>query len=886
MKNNKLFFKIYLSLLIIFIITLIILNILGNKNRIGYLTEFKFDEYYINNTLKLNGLSNINFKLDGKLKLDEESIKEFIFTNEAITNYIYGFRIKYYSKIFKNSDIYGVYIDTNKILQDNNFIKEIKMNDDKGTPFGSLISAKKITDSEKIDNVEYNLKIKSKIVIITYLLFFIALCIYYRNSIFNLIKRSNILNIKNKINIKKIIQIYSIILLIIVLLTVILGILGKKDRIGYLSEFVFDDYHIDKTLEINGFDIDNTKKLFTTDSILDNDALTHYIFTNENITNYSYGFKIKCYSKIFKNSDIYGIYPYIHTFGEYIKSAEMNDLYGTPFGSLISTKQLKYHDKIENIKYYLLIKFDTFYYTAIFFIILLLIIFLYILNEYWKYKNTLIYEDYSFINIIEIVSIFLFVFQCWLFYPGWYDDYDTWHSIIRSLYNLSNNWHPVFIELSIYVINKIGLTMGTLFIINIFLWYSGMFLIVVSLYIKYKNKLVILLLLFITFIRLIYMNNIIYVKDYMATLYTWLSCSIVFSIIIIKIEDKFLKNILKFLSLVFLIIGMLHRHTMIVTVYPILIWFTYDFIKEKNIIMTKKYIIYFISIMLINAIILMSIFYFFPRTYIKYSATGQIVQLLSLHIACTSVMANDSSLIPADAYSDGKNFDDLVKGYKEVESTGWLYRNGWYFSTETLVKDSKILKNILFKTILKHPIYYIKFLFYYSKEMITHEDIIINYINKYNSYIKQLDGFYMIKDRTLIYNFVYNNSAIQFSKIKKNIFDFIVKYILIPIKPFYFVFFSTILFFITGLLWLLRPNFRNDVLLFSFSTSFSALSTTIITCLFTPATVYRYMHPVMVLSIISTILFVIYIYDFGILTKIKMYFVNNFTSILKFKNNK
>lgn len=184
MKNNKLFIKIYLSLLIVFIITLVILAVLGNKARIGYLGNLKF---LVNYTLEFNGLSNINDNFIIDESLDEEIIKNYIFTNEAITNYSYGFRIKYYSKIFRNSDIYGVYIDTNEIIKDNDFIIEIKMNDDKGTPFGNIISSKKI-DFEKIDNISYILKIKFHIwfIFIICMLIILILCnIKYFTDIIN-----------------------------------------------------------------------------------------------------------------------------------------------------------------------------------------------------------------------------------------------------------------------------------------------------------------------------------------------------------------------------------------------------------------------------------------------------------------------------------------------------------------------------------------------------------------------------------------------------------------------------------------------------------------------------------------------------------------------------
>ena len=95
-KNKKLFLKIYIPFVIITIIALIVLQILGSKNRVGYLTDFKLN---VSKTLELNNLENINNELD------EEGLKNFILNNENITNYIYHFRIRYYDKTFRNNDI-------------------------------------------------------------------------------------------------------------------------------------------------------------------------------------------------------------------------------------------------------------------------------------------------------------------------------------------------------------------------------------------------------------------------------------------------------------------------------------------------------------------------------------------------------------------------------------------------------------------------------------------------------------------------------------------------------------------------------------------------------------------------------------------------------------
>lgn len=173
MKNKKLFLIIYISFVIITIIALIILSILGSKSRIGYLSNFKLN---IERTLDLNNLSNIVNN-----ELDEESLNNYLLTNENITNYVYNFRIRYYDKIFRNSDIYGVYPNLSNLPD---YIKNAEM-EFHGSPYGNFISDKRLDgiEEENIDNVNYVLKIKfsviiSCIVLIIYLLLFLLIINY------------------------------------------------------------------------------------------------------------------------------------------------------------------------------------------------------------------------------------------------------------------------------------------------------------------------------------------------------------------------------------------------------------------------------------------------------------------------------------------------------------------------------------------------------------------------------------------------------------------------------------------------------------------------------------------------------------------------------------
>ena len=114
---------IYLGLSFLLLATLITLHILGSKERVGYLSDFEIIE-------------------------------------GSKSNYIYNFRIRYYDKVFRNSDIYGVYLITNSLPE---YIKEIKMNE-LGSPFGIIISDK-IIEEEKIDNIKYILRLKNSLII-------------------------------------------------------------------------------------------------------------------------------------------------------------------------------------------------------------------------------------------------------------------------------------------------------------------------------------------------------------------------------------------------------------------------------------------------------------------------------------------------------------------------------------------------------------------------------------------------------------------------------------------------------------------------------------------------------------------------------------------------
>lgn len=817
----KSFRFLFISILIILFI-LLSFSILGIKDRSGYLDNISIN---IDRTLKINGLfySNIQYTnysgvitnkyiingINYEFYLD--SLEEYIVTNSnIISNYSYDFKLSYYSKIFRNSDIYGVLVDTNSILNYYSFIKYISLGDN-GSPFGSLISDKII--SNKLDNIQYNLFFKLNYL---YIIFIALLCLLIFYKVLNINKF--IAYYKNNR-----LKIYYTLLICIIFISFILllsfSYYAKKDRIGYISNF--------NLLEVQ----DNV---------------------------YKYSFKIILPNRLLSNTNIYGVYPSFNNTPDYIESIEMDDIWGTHNGTLISSKFLNYYDIISDIPYYLLFKFNIFVYIVAIFFLFIILSSYFILKEYWVYKISLPLEEYLFVNKIALVSILLFIFDYWLFYPGQFTGGDTWVSIYNALFNKGDNANPIILEYSIRIVNNLGIRNSTLIVINLLLWHIGMFAIVSSAYIYTKNKFTILFLAS-SFLLPILNFKVDYTKDYVFTLYTVCAYGLVFFTIINPIKSS-IKQLIKFIAFSLLVIGMLHRHNGIVTIYPFFIYFTYDILKNKIVMFSKKYNICFLLLMFINAILLISIFYFFPRIFIKKTVEYTSHNILNLQIAGTLVPNNDGSLIKDEWYFEGKTWEDVVSIYNKDPYLGDNFHR-------TLKIPKKYLATTLFKSILKYPKSYLNHMYKYTKEIYTRKFVPFQFGGYLNEFM--INHFGLDIEEFKETKYVRENSGLEMTDTKKKVYKFILK--VVPnINALFFILLSFILFIITIFMIFRKKYINNDILIFTFSTSSSAFFTAVIVALYTPAVrCYRYIYPIIPISIISLISFIVLLYYIGFIDKIK-----------------
>lgn len=155
MNVNKIILRIKLSLIIIFLITVIIFSVLGRQKRLGYISEIK--------------------------PYDVEKISE---------TYTYRARIRHYDKIFRPSDIFNVY--PSKENQPNPITK-IELQE-YGKPFVYVTVDKELDTSKNID-IYYTLKIKPNIICISILLLFICLALLFRKTITNYINDNSLYRI-------------------------------------------------------------------------------------------------------------------------------------------------------------------------------------------------------------------------------------------------------------------------------------------------------------------------------------------------------------------------------------------------------------------------------------------------------------------------------------------------------------------------------------------------------------------------------------------------------------------------------------------------------------------------------------------------------------------
>ena len=661
--------------------------------------------------------------------------------------------------------------------------------------------------------------------------------------------------------IKKILfNIYITLFILFIIGFIIATVLGQKPRVGY---FVGLNINTRETIDLNNL----------IDKVQNEEELKNYM-NNNTLKYYSYNYRIGYEDKVFRHTDLYGIKFDTNTLPDYIKLNLYNNN-GFPYGTLISTQPLTQNVKVE---YKLFIKraiLNVFFWVSIIFFLIYFFdkrqkVIDYIktkkIYSLYKKKEHLITKKVFIISVI-IIALILFIFQFWLAYPGYFQYGDNLGTMGEAFDRNYQNWNPVIIAVFLsFLYDTFGYYTFYILFLNLILWYGSITLIILSLYLKYNKKRTVFLFI-LSFLANIFFTNIIHIKDVTASLWVLFSYSIIFFTITI-IKNKAVKIIALIFSAFLLIVGMLWRLNFIVTVYPMFILYTY-IVLGNNIKNKKIYFAKFTIIMIIIAALLVSIVKIFPTIFIKDMGYSKLASnhIFLWQIAACAVPSNDENIIPKEWYAENKTFEDVKELYLKNRTFADPFSYRFNPSTPFKFDELEGLNKIWIKSILKHPINYlihtIRYSFYcciINTWKIPHGDF----------QVKEIYTEYPFLKNKYIEHF--DNRGVTFSPIRDKIYSFIYD-VSLDINTIFFVILTILIFIISSIFMIFKHKYINNILIFTFATSFSAFATIVIVCIFSPLALYRYMHPVILISIISLISLISFIIDIG--------GFNNFKSELK-----
>lgn len=454
-------------------------------------------------------------------------------------------------------------------------------------------------------------------------------------------------------------------------------------------------------------------------------------------------------------------------------------------------------------------------------------------------------KDKWFIGVAVLTAASLFAFVFWLGFPGYLHCIDIYDSLSLK----TNHWHPVIIARCLQGLYFLfGEHTFYLFALNIFCFYCGTMVFVLALYLR-TRQMIWYALFSVTVIGSIFFQNFTAHHSFTFPMILWLGCSMVFFQLLVPIPGRLVHFAAKVATGVVLLFALMWRHNAIISIYPLFLLFTYLYLKRKKTGSRIQYTLQFISLMFVSALIMIVIVKGYPHLLSNDVTKGMVQHPLLHQIAGMVVPADDRTFIPEDWYEEGKNFEDVAVLYKNYPTfadpfnmPGRRFRLYRPFVTDEL--DG--LETVWIKGIVTYPGNYLKHISRFIKGMWFQEPTWIHnpdYIQK--SYMGVERGEEILR-------FPENEQRIQFTPLRRKIYAFFYDRKIL-FNHIVGVSSGFLILLVSGGAWLLIPRVRNEVLLFTISTSLSACCTAVMVCAFSPATNSRYMSPVLVLALISLI---------------------------------
>ena len=447
----------------------------------------------------------------------------------------------------------------------------------------------------------------------------------------------------------------------------------------------------------------------------------------------------------------------------------------------------------------------------------------------------LIRKDFSW--IIAFICAALCIFNFWLFYPG-YITHD-WAYVMTKL--PLNNHAPViypFLLSKIYRIFGMHIYFPLLF--NLIPFYFGVYAVVLGLWHRFQSKWCLLVFLIIGIENIFFYNMQLH-SSFSSPMFIFLLWAIVLYQVLNGVTRK---NII--FAIVAYFFAVLSRHNALIQAYPVCFIYAYWIVmKLKSSFRKCKYIGLLLSFAVLTLLIsrglpkLIEDNHFFVSNHIF------------LHqIAGSCVPNNDANCFQDDWYEVGKTFSDVKKAYEgnllyaDIMNMPWEKERPFKYEYLTNLQSKWI------ESIIKYPNSYILHLTRYI-EIMWKQNIASPLLLHKIHCMSEADCEWMKKyfsGRELFY---------QVPLCKKEILKSLYK-IFYQVKTLHYIIFNYILCIIFFILFIKNENILS---LYILSSSFTAIASSIIFCIFSPVPAPRYMYPVLISSVMTIVATAIYLIE-------------------------
>lgn len=433
-----------------------------------------------------------------------------------------------------------------------------------------------------------------------------------------------------------------------------------------------------------------------------------------------------------------------------------------------------------------------------------------------------------FSAVCLIVCTILFLFNFWLFWPG-YITHD-WAYVMTN-FNL-NNHQPIMYALILKKISKLwGYHIYVPLLFNLIPFYLGICIIILGCWKRFQSQWCWLGLLPLL-VGNIFFNNILLHSSFSSPMFVFLLWAIVLYQILVGITYKNLVG-----AGVAFLFALLSRHNAIIQVYPVFFIYSYFIVqKMKPTFRLLKYC----GILLLFACLTLTIAYSVPQVLKKGEAYPS-THIFLHQIAGACVPNQDENCFKAEWYEDGKSFADVQKEYLTDALNADRMSRHWFPEHPFKHANLEDIHTIWLKAIVKYPYDYLLHISRFIGKM---------WLSDTQKNVQLTDDKHCVTKKDcewLTKSFSEKELFYKSTPAKIAIYNFLKKG-LPTIKTIFFVCLNFILLIVAGILFIRR---RNVALLYCLASSIAGVASSIIFCVFSPVTDSRYIYPVIVSTLMA-----------------------------------